>query len=69
VEEELAVAFHAEDRGIDEGEGLAAEVVDGGLDAVDGELVGGGVAEGIKMRVRVRCSFLIARVFFCRLGA
>ena len=36
MEEELAVAFHAEDWGIDQGEGLAAEVVDGGFDAVDG---------------------------------
>ena len=45
VEEELAVAFHAEDGGVDEGEGLAAEGSDGVLDAVDGELVGGGVAD------------------------
>ena len=45
VEEELEVAFHAEDGGVDEGEGLAAKGSDGVLDAVDGELVGGGVAD------------------------
>jgi hypothetical protein len=45
VEEELAVAFHAEDGRVDEGEGLAAERADGVFDAVDGELVGGGVAD------------------------
>ncbi len=44
VEEEFAVAFHAEDGRVDEVEGLAAEVANGGFDAVDGELVGGGVA-------------------------
>jgi hypothetical protein len=36
VEEEFAVAFHAKDGRIDEGEGLAAYVVDGGFYAVDG---------------------------------
>jgi len=45
VEEELAVAFHAEDGRIDEVEGLAAQLVDGGFDAVDGELVGGWVPD------------------------
>ncbi len=45
MEEEFAVAFHAEDGGVDEGEGLAAEGPDGVLDAVDGELVGGGVSD------------------------
>ena len=45
VEEELTVAFHAENGGVDEGEGLAAEGSDGVLDAVDRELVGFGVAD------------------------
>ena len=45
MEEELAVAFHAEDGRIDEVEGLAAQLVDGGFDAVDGELVGGWVPD------------------------
>ena len=45
MEEELAVAFHAKDGRIDEGEGLAAEGADGVFYAMDGELVGGGVAD------------------------
>ena len=45
VEEELAVAFHAEDGGVNEGEGFAAEGADGVFDAMDGELVGGRVAD------------------------
>jgi hypothetical protein len=45
MEEELAVAFHTEEGRVDEIEGLAAEIADGGLDAVDGELAGGGVAD------------------------
>ena len=44
MEEELAVAFHAEDGRVDEGEGLAAEGADGVFYAMDGELVRGGVA-------------------------
>ncbi len=45
MEEELTVAFHAENGGVDEGEGLAAEGSDGVLHAVDRELVGVGVAD------------------------
>ena len=45
VEEELAIAFHAENGRVDEGQGLAAQGADGVFDAVDGELVGGGVAD------------------------
>jgi hypothetical protein len=45
VEKELAVPFHAEYGGVDEGEGLAAESADGVFDSVHGELVGGGIAD------------------------
>ena len=45
VEEELAIAFHAEDGRVDESQGFAAQCADGVFYAVDGELVGGGVAD------------------------
>ena len=45
MEEELTVAFHAEDGRVDESEGLAAEVADGRLYAVNSQLVGSGIAD------------------------
>jgi hypothetical protein len=45
VEEELAIPFHAEDGRVDEGEGLAAESAHRIFYAVDGQLVGGRIAD------------------------
>ncbi len=45
MEQELAVAFHAEDGRVDDGKGVASAGADGVLHAVDGELVRGGVAD------------------------
>lgn len=44
VEEELAIAFHTEDWGVDDAEDVALEGLDGCGYAVDCELMGGGIA-------------------------
>jgi hypothetical protein len=57
VKEELAIAFHAKDGGVDEGEGLAVEGADSVFNAVDGELVGGGVADDAAFAYVLAASF------------
>ncbi len=45
MEEELAIAFGAGDRGVDDVDVLGGEFGDTGADAVDGKLVGRGIAD------------------------
>ena len=57
VEKELAIPFHAEDGRIDEGEGLAVEGADGVFYAMDGELVGGRVADDAALAYMLAAGF------------
>ena len=45
MEEELAIAFGAGDGGVDDFDVGAAGLFDAGAHAVDGELMGGGIAD------------------------